>query len=70
MQCILVQNALRFDAKCGAFWCKMQSKMVQNAMQNAAKRERKSIKIHCNGIINPFRTARNMAQKGKISIKK
>ena len=21
MRCILVQNALRFDAKCGAFWC-------------------------------------------------
>jgi len=54
MQCILVQNALRFDAKCGAFWCKMQSKMVQNAMQNAAKRERKSIKIHCNGINKPL----------------
>ena len=38
MLCILVQNALRFDAKCGAFWCKMQSKMVQNAMQFAPKR--------------------------------
>ena len=54
MQCILVQNALRFDAKCGAFWCKMQSKMVQNTMQNAAKRETKSIKIHCNGINKPL----------------
>ena len=43
-------NALRFGAKCSAFWCKTQGKMVQNAVQNAAKRRAKSIKIHCNDI--------------------
>ena len=43
-------NAVRFGAKCSAFWCKTQGKMVQNAVQNAAKRDVKSIKIHPNGI--------------------
>ena len=47
-------NAVRFGAKCKAKWCKMQCKMVQDAMQNAAKRETKSIKIHCNGINKPL----------------
>ena len=42
----MVQNAVRFDAKCSAFWCKTQGKMVQNAVQNAAKWKTKSIKIH------------------------
>ena len=46
----MVQNAVRFDAKCSAFWCKTQGKMVLNAVQNAAKRKTKSIKIHCNSI--------------------
>ena len=46
----MVQNALRFGAKCSAFWCKTQGKMVQNAVQNGAKREAKSIKIRCNCI--------------------
>jgi len=46
----MVQNALRFGAKCSAFWCKTQGKMVQNAVQNVAKRKAKSIKIHRNGI--------------------
>ena len=41
----MVQNALRFGAKCSAFWCKTQGKMVQNAVQNGAKRKAKSIKI-------------------------
>ena len=31
------QNAVRFGAKCSAFWCKTQGKMVQNAVQNGAK---------------------------------
>ena len=39
-------NAVRFGAKCSAFWCKTQGKMVQNA----AKRDAKSIKIRPNGI--------------------
>ena len=38
-------NAMRFGAKYNAFWCKTQAKMVQNAVQNAAKCEAKSIKI-------------------------
>ena len=33
----MVQNAVRFDAKCSAFWCKTQGKMVLNAVQNGAK---------------------------------
>ncbi len=43
-------NAVRFDAKCSAFWCKTQGKMQQNAVPNTAKCETISIKIHCNGI--------------------
>ena len=43
-------NAVRFGAKCSAFWCKTQGKMVQNAVQNAAKCEAKSIKIRRNSI--------------------
>ena len=40
-------NSVRFGAKCTAFWCKTQGKMVQNAAQNGAKREAICIKIHC-----------------------
>ncbi len=43
-------NAVRFGAKCSAFWCKMQGKMVLNAVQNAAKRKTKSINMHYKGI--------------------
>jgi len=50
MHCVLVLNAVRFGAKCSAFWCKTQGKMVLNAGQNGAKRKVKSIKIHCYGI--------------------
>ena len=46
----MVQNAVRFDAKCSAFWCKTQGKMVLNAVQNEAKRKTKRIKIHCHSI--------------------
>ena len=42
----MVQNTVRFGAKCSAFWCKTQGKMVLNAGQFAAKCESKSIKIH------------------------
>ena len=31
------QNTVRFDAKCSAFWCKTQGKMLLNTVQNAAK---------------------------------
>ena len=43
-------NAMRFGAKCSAFWCKTQGEMVQNAVKNTAKRDTKSIKIRRNGI--------------------
>ena len=48
----MVLNTLRFGAKCSAFWCKTQGKMVQNARQNGAKCDAKSINIRCNGINN------------------
>ena len=51
----MVQNALRFGAKCSSFWCKTQGKMVQNAVQNGAKRKAKSIKIRCNCINKTFK---------------
>ena len=43
-------NAERFAPKRTAFWCKTQGKMAQNAVQNGAKREMKSIKIRRNSI--------------------
>ena len=36
MQCVLVLNAVRFDAKCSAFWCKMQCVLVLIAVQKQA----------------------------------
>ena len=53
--CVLVLNTLRFGAKCSAFWCKTQGEMVQNAVQNAAKRKAKSINIHRNCINKTFK---------------
>ena len=47
-------NALRFAAKCSAFWCKTQGKMLLNAVLFAAKCEKKSINIHSNCINKPF----------------
>ena len=47
-------NAVRFDAKCSAFWCKMQGKMLLNAVQNGAKCKMKSINIHSNCINKPL----------------
>jgi len=47
-------NALRFGARCSAFWCKTQGKMVLNVVQNAAKCDTKSINIRCNGINKTF----------------
>ena len=48
-------NALRFGAKCSVFWCKTQGEMVQNAVQNAAKRKAKSINIRCKCINKTFK---------------
>ena len=53
-QCVLVLNATRFGAKCSAFWCKMQGKMVLNTVQKGAKYKVKSIKMHRNGINKTF----------------
>jgi len=47
-------NAVRFDAKCSAFWCKMQGKMLLNTVQNGAKCKMKSINIHSNCINKPL----------------
>ena len=33
----MVQNAVHYGAKHSAFWCKTQSILVLNAVQNAAK---------------------------------
>ena len=43
-------NTMCFGAKCSAFWCKTQGKMVQNAVQNGAECKTKSINIRRNGI--------------------
>ena len=37
-------NAVHFGAKRSAFWCKTQGEMVQNAVQNGAKRKAKKHK--------------------------
>ncbi len=63
----MVQNAMRFGAKCNAFWCKMQGKMVQNTQQNGAKCEAKSINIHCNGINKTFWNHEVLGRKGQNS---
>ena len=44
-----------FGAKCSAFWCKTQGEMVQNAVQNGAKRKAKSINIHRKCINKTFK---------------
>jgi len=50
-----VLNAVRFGAKCSAFWCKTQGRMVLNAVQNGAKRKAKSINIHRKCINKAFK---------------
>ena len=47
-------NAVRFGAKRKVKRYKMQGEMVQNAVQNAAKCETKSINIHNNCINKTF----------------
>ena len=63
--CVLVLITLRFDANYTAFWCKTQGKMVQNAVQFAAKCEAKSIKIRCNCINKTFQNHEIHGQKGQ-----
>ncbi len=57
-------NAVRFGAKCSAFWCKTQGKMVQNAVQNGAKRKAKSINIHRKCINKTFKNHEIHGKKG------
>ncbi len=57
-------NAVHFGAKCSAFWCKMQGKMVQNAVQNAAKHKVKSINIHCKWKNKTFKNHEIHGKKG------
>ena len=57
-------NAVRFGAKCSAFWCKTQGEMVQNAVQNAAKRKPKSINIHRKCINKAFKNHEIHGKKG------
>ena len=56
---------MRFGAKFSAFWCKTQGKMVQNAVQNGAKRSVKSIKIRYNCINKTFKNHEKLGQKGQ-----
>ena len=56
---------MRFGAKHNALWCKTQGKMVQNAVQNTAKRKVKSINIHRNCINKTFMNHEKLGQKGK-----
>jgi len=37
MECVLVQNRVRFGAKWCAFWCKMECVLLQNAAHFDAK---------------------------------
>ena len=50
----MLLNVVHFGAKRTAFWYKTQGEMVQNAVQNAAKRKMKGINIHGNGINKTF----------------
>ena len=65
IQCNIPLNTVHFGAKCSVFWCKTQGKMVQNAVQNAAKRKAKSINIHCKCINNTFKNHEIHDQKGQ-----
>jgi len=54
IECVLMQNGLRFGAKRKVKCRKMQCVLLLNARQNAAKCETKSINIHSNCINNTF----------------
>ena len=62
--CNMPLNAVHFGAKRSAFWCKTQGEMVQNAVQNAAKRKPKSINIHCKCINKAFKNHEIHGKKG------
>ncbi len=48
LPCILVQIALRFDANCTAFWCKLHCVLVQNALRFGANCTAFCCKMRCN----------------------
>ena len=50
----MLLNTVRFGAKRKVKRYKTQGEMVQNAVQNAAKRKMKGINIHGNGINKTF----------------
>ena len=54
MERVLVLNSVRFGAKCKAFWCLTQGKMLLNVVRFAAKRKSESIKIHRDCINKTF----------------
>ena len=58
-------NALRFGAKCSAFWCKTQGKMVLNAVQNAAKCDTKSINTPQMYKQNPLEASKTWLKRPK-----
>ena len=62
--CNMPLNAVHFGAKRSAFWCKTQGEMVQNAVQNGAKRKSKSINIHCKCINKTFKNHEIHGKKG------
>jgi len=45
MECVLVQNSVRFGAKWSAFWCKMECVLPQNARCFGAKCSAKCCKM-------------------------
>ena len=67
MECVLVQNRVRFGAKWSAFWCKMKCVLVLNARQNGAKYAAKSINIHSICINKTFYGHEKHSRKGHNS---
>ena len=63
-------NAVQYAAKRSAFWCKAQGKMVQNAVRFGAKCSAKCSRMQDKKQTKPFRTMKDMAEKGKTPVKK
>jgi len=51
----LLQNTLRFGAKCTAFWCKMECDLMLNAVCFGAKRKVKWCKMQCEVLLSTRR---------------
>ena len=63
-------NAVCFGAKCSVFWCKMQGKMVQDAVQKDARCDTKSIKIRYDCINKTLSNYEKNGSKGQNSRQK